>query len=242
MRLFIAPAVAAHRPHQRANQQQVEENHRLAEHVVHQMQRRELRQHRPEQQRQQRQAHPHNLTPPVAGQRGGHIEVAHRHAVFFQHAPAEAEHQPEHRQLFAECPEQIADVELHDKNEKPHRQNNQANRQRADQVEQNGFRRMQLAVVAQLTNFPRELRKILAHPAEAPADEARNQQQRQPRQQRFEHSRPGFFPVKGDFHPLHLVVQRLREGFHPFPVHRFVTVNPEDLLREHLLQVFADAH
>ena len=97
MRLFVTPAFAAHRPHQHRNEQQVDEDNKLPQHVVHQIKRRELRNNRPEIQRQQRQADADDLPPPVAGELRGHIEMLHRHAVFFQHLPAQAEHQPEHR-------------------------------------------------------------------------------------------------------------------------------------------------
>ncbi len=104
MGLFIAPAVAAHRPHQNAYYQQIQEDHNLPGDVVHQMQRRQLGDHRPEVQRQQRQTDADNLTTPVAGQLRRHREVGDRDAVFLQHLPAHAEYQPEERQLFTEGP------------------------------------------------------------------------------------------------------------------------------------------
>ncbi len=123
MGLFIAPAVAAHRPHKDGDHQQVKQNNELPQHVIHQMQRREFRHHRPEVQWQQREAHPHDLASPVAGELGRHIKVIHRHAVFFQHFPAQAKHQPEQRQFFTEGPQQIADIKLHGEQDQPRRQN-----------------------------------------------------------------------------------------------------------------------
>ncbi|MNB99598.1 hypothetical protein D3C75_468870 [compost metagenome] len=242
MGLFITPAVAAHRPHQDANQQQVQQDDNLPQNVVHQMQRRKFRYHRPEVQRQQRQADAHNLASPVAGQLGRHIEVAYRHTVFFQHFPAQAEDQPEQRQLLAEGPQQIADVELHGQQDQPRRQYQQAHRHGADQIDKDGFRGMKLTVVTQLPHFICQLRLVLSQPAETPADQASNQQQRQTGQERNCHRRACFFPVNGDFHRFNLVFQHTREGFNPVPVHRFVAVNPEDLLGQDLLQAFGNAH
>ncbi|MNP48231.1 hypothetical protein D3C76_1423360 [compost metagenome] len=93
-------------------------------------------------QRQQGQAHAHNLATPVASELFRHIEVAHRHAVFFQHFPAQTEHQPEQRQFFAERPQQIADVELHGQQDLARRQDQQTHRQGADQVDENRFWRV----------------------------------------------------------------------------------------------------
>ncbi|MNP36498.1 hypothetical protein D3C76_1298960 [compost metagenome] len=95
----------------------------------------EFRHHRPEVQRQQRQTNTHNLASPVAGELGRHIEVAYCHAVFLQHFPAQAKHQPEQRQFFTEGPQQIADVELHGEQDQPRSQNQQADRQGADQID-----------------------------------------------------------------------------------------------------------
>ena len=174
MGLFITPAVAAHRPHQDRNQQQVQQDNQLAQHVIHQVQRRKLRDNRPEVQRQERQANAHNLTTPVAGQLRRHVEMTHRHAVFFQHLPAHAKDQPEQRQFFTECPQQIADVELHGKQNQTHGQNNQTHRQGADEIDQNRFWRMELAIVAQLTHFGGQLRLVFFQPAQTPADQASN--------------------------------------------------------------------
>ena len=151
--LFITPAIAAHRPHQDGNQQQVQQNDQLTQNVIHQMQRRKLGNHRPEVQRQERQADADNLTTPVAGQLLWHIEVTHRHAVFFQHLPAQTKHQPEQGQLFTESPQQIADVELHGEQDQANSKDDQAHRQRANEIDQNRFWRMQLAVISQLPHF-----------------------------------------------------------------------------------------
>ncbi len=240
--LFITPAVATHRPHQDRNQQQVQQDDQLAQHVIHQMQRGKLRDNRPEVQRQQRQADAHDLTTPVAGQLRWHVEMTHRHAVFFQYLPAQAKHQPEQRQFFTERPQQIADVELHSEQNQTHSQNNQAHRQGANKVNQNRFWRMELAIVAQLPYFGGQLRLVFFQPAQTPADKTGNQQQRQTGQESNHYRRPGFLPVYGDLHALNLRFQRLREGFNPVPVHRLVAVYPENLLGQDLLQTFRDAH
>ena len=153
MGLFITPALAAHRQNKHRNQQQVEENNKLPEHVIHQVQRRQLRHHRPEIERQQRKADADNLPPPVAGQLRRHIKVAHRHAVFFQHLPAQAKHQPEQRQLLTIGPQQIADIQLHGQQNQANGQNHQHHRQRADQIDKNRFRRVKLSVIAQLPHL-----------------------------------------------------------------------------------------
>ncbi len=101
---------------------------------------------------------------------------------------------------------------------------------------------MKLAVITQLPYFIRQFRLVLFQPAETPADQPGNQQQRQTRQEGKGHRRTGFFPVNGDFHSFDLVFQHPREGFDPVPVHRFVAVYPEDLLGEDLLQAFGYAH
>ena len=62
---------------------------------------------------QQRKADAHNLPTPVAGQLFRHVEVVDRHAVFFQHLPAQAKYQPEYGQFFTERPQQFTDIELH---------------------------------------------------------------------------------------------------------------------------------
>ena len=153
MGFFIAPAFAAHRQDKHRDQQQVEENHELPEHVIHQMQRRQFRHHGPEVQRQQGKAYADNLPPPVAGQLRRHIKVAHRHTVFFQHLPAQAKHQPEQRQLLAIGPQQIAYIQLHRQQNQTNGQNHQYHRQRADQIDQNRFRRVELSIIAQLPHL-----------------------------------------------------------------------------------------
>ncbi|CNV12673.1 Uncharacterised protein [Salmonella enterica subsp. enterica serovar Bovismorbificans] len=110
MRFFIAPAFPAQWPHQQCYDQQIEENNRLPQHVIHQIQRRQLRHHRPKVQRQQCEANAYNLATPVAGQLRRHTKMAYRHALFFQHLPAQPKDQPEHRELFTKGPEQIADI------------------------------------------------------------------------------------------------------------------------------------
>ncbi len=94
---------------------------------------------------------------------------------------------------------------------------------------------MPLAVVTQLAHLVRQASLVLLQPAQTPADQARDQQQRQPGQKRNGYRRPGFLPVHGDLHGAELLFNRLRESFNPLPVHRFVAVHPEDLLGQHLL-------
>ena len=242
MGLFIPPAVAAHRPHQDGNQQQVQQYDDLAQYVIHQMQRRKLGHNGPEVQRQQREADAHNLATPVAGQLSWHVEMTYRYAIFFQHFPAQAKHQPEQRQLLAERPQQIADIQLHGQQDQAHGEYQQADRQSTDQIDQDRFRGVQLAVVTQLPHFRGQLRLVLFQPFQTPAYYASDEQQRQSRQEGNHYRRPGFLPVHGNFHAFDLGFQRFRERFKPVPVHGFIAVYPENLLGQDLLEAFRNAH
>ena len=242
MGLFITPAVAAHRPHQDGYQQQVQHNYQLSQHVIHQMQRRKLGHNGPEVQRQQREADTYNLATPVAGEFLRHVEVSDRDAIFFQHFPAQAKHQPEQRQLFAERPQQVADIELHGQQDQADGEDQQADRQSTDQIDQDRFRGVQLAVVTQLPHFRGQLRLVLLQPFQTPAYYSGDKQQRQTRKEGNHHRRPGFLPVHGNFHAFDLGFQRFRERFKPAPVHGFVAVHPENLLGQDLLEAFRHAH
>ncbi len=150
MRLFVTPAFAAHRPYQEGDQQQVEENDHLAKHIVHQIKRRQLSNDRPEVKRQQRKANTHNLATPVAGLLRWHAKMTYRHAIFFQHLPAQTKHQPEDGHLLTERPQQVANIQLHSQQNQTHREDNQTRRQGSDEIDQNRFWRIKLTVIAQV--------------------------------------------------------------------------------------------
>ena len=152
MRLFITPAFAAHWPYQEGDQQQVEENDHLTQHIVHQVERRQLSNNRPEVKRQQRKTNTHNLATPVAGLFRRHAKMTNRHAIFFQHLPAQTKHQPEDGHLLAERPQQVADIQLHSQQNQTYREDNQARRQGSDEIDQNRFWRVELTIITQVTH------------------------------------------------------------------------------------------
>ena len=76
--------------------------------------------------------------------------MAYRHTIFFQHLPAQTKHQPEDSHLLTECPQQIADIQLHGKQNQTHGEDNQTRWQRPDEIDQYRFWRIELTVITQV--------------------------------------------------------------------------------------------
>ena len=76
--------------------------------------------------------------------------MAYRHAIFFQHLPAQTKYQPEDGHLLTERPQQVADIQLHGKQNQPHGEDNQTRWQRSDEIDQYRFWRIELTVITQV--------------------------------------------------------------------------------------------
>ena len=87
----------------------------------------------------------------MAGLLRWHAKMTYRHAIFFQHLPAQTKHQPEDRHLLTERPQQVADIQLHGKQNQAHGEDNQTRRQRSYQIDQYRFWGIKLTVVTQVT-------------------------------------------------------------------------------------------
>ena len=81
-----------------------------------------------------------------------HTKMTNCHAIFFQHLPAQTKHQPEDCHLLTERPQQVADIQLHGKQNQTYREDNQARRQGSDEIDQNRFWRVELTVITQVTH------------------------------------------------------------------------------------------